>query len=75
MTELYPLVDEAGRLRGAIGTGGDATKVCGLDGVCSYYLWLTVDVAADVTRMMNGKAVKVKTESGTGVAPVASWVA
>ena len=75
MTELYPLIDDAGRLRGAIGTGGDATKVCRLDGACSYYLWLTVEEAADVTSMMSGRVVKVRTEKGVGVAPVASWVA
>ncbi|NOZ88861.1 MAG: phosphoadenosine phosphosulfate reductase family protein [Crenarchaeota archaeon] len=75
MTELYPLLDGSGRLRGVIGTGGDATKVCSLEGGCRYYLWMTVAEAWDVTGMLDRRgALRLKGEGGLGFAPVASWV-
>ncbi len=70
------MLDGSGRLRGVIGSGGDATKICGIGGVCRYYLWVSVEKAVDVTDMLErGRVLRVWTRKGVGVAQVASWTA
>jgi len=75
VTELYPLLSEKGELRGVVGTGGDATKLCTLDGKCSFFLWMTPFEAWNVSSLMGRRGVvQVEGPRGRGFAPLASWV-
>lgn len=75
MTELYPVI-ERGELRGVIGSGGDATKVCSTEGACRYYLWVSKSRALDVTGLLSRRGVlEVEAERGRGFAPVKPWLA
>jgi len=74
MTELYPVV-ERGELRGVVGSGGDATKICSVDGSCRYYLWVSRSRALDVTGLLDRRGIlEVDTGRGRGFAPVRPWL-
>jgi len=75
VTELYPVI-ERGELRGIIGSGGDATKICSTEGACRYYLWVSKNRALDVTGLLSPRGVlEVEAERGRGFAPVKPWLA
>ena len=75
MPELYPLI-EKGRVVGVIGSGGDATKLCKLNGECQYYFWLNTDEAVNVTGLLTrGRVLEIRGPKGRGFAPIASWLA
>jgi len=58
-----------------VGTGGDATKLCTVDGNCRYYLWMTALEAWDVTGLLGPRGtLELRGPGGRGFAPVASWV-
>jgi 3'-phosphoadenosine 5'-phosphosulfate sulfotransferase (PAPS reductase)/FAD synthetase len=73
LTELYPLII-GGRVVGVIGSGGDATKVC-YDDNCKYYLWMSSEVAYEVTSLLDKSArIEVKESNVEGFIPLGSWL-
>ncbi|MET1100967.1 MAG: phosphoadenosine phosphosulfate reductase family protein [Pyrodictiaceae archaeon] len=74
MTELYPLIEDR-ILRGVMGSGGDATKICKVSGGCSHYLWLNKQEAVSVDSLMDEKGkVWVEDESKKLPVPIRSWL-
>ncbi len=74
MTELYPLLRGRSEVKGVLGSGGDATKICDVNG-CRYYLWMNKLEAWDVTSHLDRGALVLEGERGKGFAPVRSWTA
>lgn len=72
MTELYPLLGGRDGVRGVIGSGGDATKVCTIN-ECRYYLWMNRLEAWNVTSYISRGALVLEGEKGKGFAPIRSW--
>lgn len=72
MTELYPVIEDE-KLLGVIGSGGEVTKLCLSKGMssheCRYYLWISRDLAVDITPMITGSGVYV---DGVRI-PIISW--
>ncbi|KSW11300.1 hypothetical protein CF15_00025 [Pyrodictium occultum] len=74
MTELYPLL-RRGELAGVLGSGGEATKLCSVEGGCRYYLWISKSSGVDVTGLLDRRGILETGQGGDrGFAPVKPWL-